>query len=84
MKKKVFMCRLVTGLGALVSVIVNLLLIPMLGIMGAALAALASYIVMALGLYIVTQKFYKIEYESVKMMSIFAIILIISRNILLA
>ena len=44
--------------------------------MGAALAALVSYIVMALGLYIVTQKFYKIEYESVKMMSIFAIILI--------
>jgi O-antigen/teichoic acid export membrane protein len=67
---------IVTGLGALVSVIVNLLLIPILGIMGAALAALASYIVMAAGLYIVTQKFYKIEYESVKMMSIFAIILI--------
>ena len=75
-KEKSIYVPIVTGLGALVSVIVNLLLIPILGIMGAALAALASYIVMAAGLYIVTQKFYKIEYESVKMMSIFAIIFI--------
>jgi O-antigen/teichoic acid export membrane protein len=67
---------IVTGLGALVNVIVNLLLIPILGIMGAALAALASYIVMAAGLYIVTQKFYKIEYENVKMISIFIIVLL--------
>jgi len=67
---------LVTGIGALVNVVVNLLLIPILGIIGAALATLLSYIVMALGLYIVTQKFYKIEYESVKMISIFAIILL--------
>lgn len=67
---------LVTGIGALVNVVVNLLLIPILGIIGAALATLLSYIVMALGLYIVTQKFYKIEHESVKMISIFAIILL--------
>ena len=60
----------------LVNVVVNLLLIPPLGIMGAALATLASYIVMAFGLYIVTQKFYKIEYENGKMLIIFAVILL--------
>jgi len=67
---------LITGIGALVNVVVNLLLIPPLGIIGAALATLASYIVIAFGLYFVTQKFYKIEYENVKMISIFIIILL--------
>ncbi len=65
---------LVTGIGALVNIGVNFLLIPLLGIVGAALATLTSYVVMALGLYSVTQKFYKIEYELVKVFSIFAII----------
>ena len=46
---------LITGAGALVNVAVNLLLIPRLGIMGAALAVLASYMVMAAGLFIFAQ-----------------------------
>ena len=57
---------IVTGAGAIVNVIANLLLIPVWGIMGAALATLASYIVMAYGLYYYSQKFYKIEYEFAK------------------
>jgi len=67
---------IITGVGALVNVVVNLLLIPSLGIIGAALATLASYVVIAFGLYIVTQKFYKIEYENVRMITIFIIILL--------
>ncbi|KAF0142495.1 MAG: polysaccharide biosynthesis protein [Stygiobacter sp.] len=58
---------IVTGAGAIVNVIANLLLIPVWGIMGAALATLASYIVMAYGLYYYSQKFYKIEYELSKL-----------------
>lgn len=54
---------IVTGASAIVNVVANLLLIPALGIVGAALATLASYIVMAYGLYYYSQKFYKIEYE---------------------
>ena len=54
---------IVTSAGAIVNVVANLLLIPALGIVGAALATLASYIVMAYGLYYYSQKFYKIEYE---------------------
>ncbi|MDP2036946.1 MAG: polysaccharide biosynthesis C-terminal domain-containing protein [Ignavibacteria bacterium] len=57
---------IVTGAGAIVNVIANLLLIPVWGIMGAALATLASYIIMAYGLYYYSQKFYKIEYEFAK------------------
>lgn len=65
---------LITGLGALVNIAANVLLIPPMGIMGAAFATLASYIVMALGLYLVTQKFYKIEYENWKMISVLSFI----------
>ncbi|KAF0152658.1 MAG: polysaccharide biosynthesis protein [Ignavibacteria bacterium] len=54
---------IVTGAGAVVNVIVNLLLIPILGIIGAALGTLTAYMVMAYGLYYYSQKFYKIEYE---------------------
>lgn len=67
---------IVTISGALVNVIVNFTLIPTMGIMGAAWATLASYLVMAIGLFIVSQKFYKIEYEYKKILKIFLIIAI--------
>ena len=53
----------VTGVGAIVNVAVNYALIPLYGIMGAAIATLASYVVMAAGLYFSSSKFYKINYE---------------------
>ena len=67
---------IVTIAGATVNVAVNFTLIPILGIMGAAWATLASYIVMAIGLFIVSQKFYKIDYEYNKILKIFIIITI--------
>jgi O-antigen/teichoic acid export membrane protein len=54
---------IITGTGALVNVVINFLLIPALSLTGAAIATLASYFVMALGYYYVTQKFYKVKYE---------------------
>ncbi len=68
---------LITGIGALVNIVVNFLLIPVWGIMGAAFATLAAYLAMALGLYIVTQRFYKIDYEIAKLTRIFTGILIV-------
>lgn len=67
---------LITGLGAAVNVIVNISLIPSMGIMGAALATLASYVVMAVSLFIVAQKFYKIDYEYIKILKVFALMLV--------
>ena len=64
---------LVTIAGASVNIAVNFTLIPIIGIMGAAWATLASYIVMAGGLFIVSQKFYKIDYEYEKIFKIFFI-----------
>jgi O-antigen/teichoic acid export membrane protein len=67
----------VTGAGALVNVVFNYLLIPAWGIMGAAYATLASYIVMAAGLYFVSQKFYPIKYENKKIILIFVSLLLV-------
>ena len=53
----------VTGLGAAVNVITNLLLIPVMGIMGAALATLFAYMAMAGALYWQAQKVYFINYD---------------------
>ncbi|MGE5457142.1 MAG: lipopolysaccharide biosynthesis protein, partial [Methanococcaceae archaeon] len=61
----------ITGAGALVNIAVNYLLIPYYGMMGAALATLASYLVMSAILFFVTQRFYKIEYEYSKIARIF-------------
>jgi O-antigen/teichoic acid export membrane protein len=66
----------VTGAGAIVNVIVNILLIPVLGLIGAAFATLASYIVMAVGLFIFSQKVYPINYEYGKILRIFGLIFI--------
>lgn len=54
---------LVAGAGALVNVAANYLLIPRLGIVGAALATLAAYMVMAGGLLHFSQRFYPVPYE---------------------
>lgn len=59
---------LITGAGAVVNILVNLWLIPILGLMGAALATLASYLLMALLLFNVVQKFYYIKYEYKKIL----------------
>jgi O-antigen/teichoic acid export membrane protein len=53
----------ITFLGAFVNIVANFLLIPILGIMGAAIATLLSYAVMAIALYIVVRRFYPVEYE---------------------
>jgi O-antigen/teichoic acid export membrane protein len=61
----------ITGIGALTNVVVNFLLIPVWGMIGAALATLASYFIMAIVLFFITQRFYKIDYEYSKILRIF-------------
>ena len=66
----------VTGAGAVANVLVNILLIPLLGINGAALATLASYIIMAAGLYFFSQKYYPVKYEYAKIFKMLLVIFI--------
>jgi O-antigen/teichoic acid export membrane protein len=77
-KEKSIYVPLVTGIGAIVNVGFNIILIPGYSIMGAAFATLASYVVLAAGFFIVTQKFYRINYEYSKVIKIFLAILIIN------
>ena len=67
---------IVTGLGALVNVGVNFLLIPIWGIMGAALATLAAYMVMAGSLFYFSQKVYEIKYEYSRIIKILSLLFV--------
>ena len=73
-EKKTKYLPLITGAGAVISICTNFLLIPELNIVGAALASLFSYTIMTIGIYIVAQKYYKIEYEFNKIAYIFILL----------
>lgn len=53
----------ITGLGAAVNIITNIILIPRIGIMGAALATLFAYMAMAAAIYWQVQKVYFVKYD---------------------
>ena len=63
LEKKIKYLPYVTGAGALLNVGANFLLIPKIGILGAALSTLLSYMAMAVGMYFASQRFYRVEYE---------------------
>ena len=70
-KEKSIYVPVITCIGAIVNIGTNFVLIPVMGIMGAALATLAAYFVMAVIYFFVTQRFYKINYEYAKLAKIF-------------
>lgn len=69
-EKKTKYLPFITGLGAIVNIVLNLLLIPMFGLYGAAIATFASYLSMTLYIYYVSQKFYPVNYELNKIFTI--------------
>jgi len=82
LEKKTSVLPYVFGIGALVNVVSNLILIPEYGIMGAAYATLLSYAALAVGIYLPSQRLYKIDYEWKKIASVFAaaaLVIVISR-----
>lgn len=56
----------ITFIGALVSIAVVILLVPVYGFMGAALSTLACYVVMSVICFVFGQKFYPIPYQTGK------------------
>jgi O-antigen/teichoic acid export membrane protein len=54
---------IVTGIGAIVNVTLNLVLIPHIGMMGAAIATLASYTAMAIGMSLRAQRVFPVPYQ---------------------
>jgi len=73
LEKKTGYLPLITGLGAGSNIIGNLLLIPRLGMMGAACATLGAYLLMALLLYFFSQQHYPISYEYGRLVKIAAV-----------
>jgi len=53
----------VTGLGAAVNIAANLAWVPAFGILGAAYATLAAYVVMAAAMFFFSQRIFPIPYE---------------------
>lgn len=62
-EKKTKYLPFITGLGAVINVGFNFLLIPHFGLYGAAVATFFSYLAMAIYIYIVSQKFYPVDYN---------------------
>jgi O-antigen/teichoic acid export membrane protein len=70
-EKKTKYLPLITGLGAAANIVSNFILIPRYSYMGAAISTLISYSIMAAGIYITAQKYYRINYEFRKIGMIF-------------
>lgn len=79
-EEKSIYAPIVAGAGAVTNIVSNLLLIPAFGIMGAAFATLISYGVMALGYFVVTQKYYKIDFEFSRLIKLFVLVLFIGAS----
>ncbi len=62
-EKKTAHLPAITFAGAAVNIIANYAMIPRWGIMGAAVATLLAYVVMAFVLYFVVRRFYRVPYE---------------------
>lgn len=74
--KKTRILMLITLLGAAGSILTNLTLVPMFGIIGAGWAIFVSYLIMAGSLFIFLQKNYPIKYEYKKVAFIAGVVLV--------
>lgn len=62
-EKKTHMIPLITGVGAVVNVGLNFLLIPPYGMMGAAAATVAGYVTMTVGAFVISRRLFAVPYE---------------------
>jgi O-antigen/teichoic acid export membrane protein len=60
----------VTLIGASFTIVLNIILVPQYGAMGAALATLGSYFILAVITYAVSQRLYKIQFELINLLKI--------------
>lgn len=67
----------IAGVGAVLTIVCNIALIPFLGYMGSAYAVLACYILMTLGSYFLGQKYYRVNYDLKQILQYFIIAILI-------
>jgi O-antigen/teichoic acid export membrane protein len=76
-QKKTRVLSYITGVGAASNIILNIVLIPLYGMIGAALASLISYLVIDLLAYRKSQSLYRVPYEAsrfVKILVVFSLV----------
>jgi len=71
LEKKTKYIALIVGVGAAVNLGLNYLLIPGYGMMGAAVATLIAYLVLPVGSYFASKRYYPIKYEWGRVAKIF-------------
>jgi O-antigen/teichoic acid export membrane protein len=71
LEKRTKYLALIFGVGALVNLGLNYLLIPSYGMMGAAVATLIAYLLLPVGSYFVSNRYYAIRYEWSRVAKIF-------------
>lgn len=60
---KTWMGAWIAGIGALLTIVTNVMFIPSMGYMGSAYAVLLCFVIMTVISYVVGQKYYKVEYD---------------------
>ncbi len=70
LEKKTVLLPFITATSALVCILVNLWLIPVLSMYGAATASVSAYAVMVTGLYLVGRRYYPIPYEYIRLLKV--------------
>lgn len=75
--KKSYYSMIVNIISAVISIVLNFLLVPSLGIYGASLSFLISYLVLSTSMYFITKKIYPVKYDFKRFFSVlfFALIL---------
>lgn len=83
-EKKTQYLPIITFAGAGTNILMNYLLIPSMGIYGAALATVAAYFIMSIVMYITAQSVYPIRFEYVRIVKILiALLIIVGLNLLI-
>jgi O-antigen/teichoic acid export membrane protein len=76
-EKKTKYLPVITIAGAVVNIGVNIFLIPLTGMLGAAWATLVAYFIMALLTYIFVQRIYPVKYEFIRIAKVIAAVAIV-------
>jgi O-antigen/teichoic acid export membrane protein len=63
----------IAGIGALLTIILCVVLIPVMGYMGAAYATLICFVLMTVISYVVGQRYYRVEYDLKRIFLYFAL-----------
>lgn len=77
LEKKTQYLPLITGAGAGVNILANIVLIPKFGMLGSAYATLLGYVVMTSMLYFFARRFYAIQYEFGRLFKVAVVVAVI-------